>query len=272
MGKLDNSYSLHIIIKNYNIYLLLICLCFGYKSIAQNTTISGKVIYHQETNLAYLYEVDYTLFFNKEQSLYLEKTKKKEAYQEKKEQQATEITRKIIVPRSNTTQQYYHYKDDRFTYREIWFDEPLYVEDNITFDWELIDETKLIGSFLCKKAKTFYRGRIYSAWYALQIPNNYGPWKFRGLPGLILEVEEENSKFRITASKITLDDNINKFETPENRSFLSISEFLVEKDRLNNELLARINSKAAKGSQPLQASSNCEGCKALQLEWYNDKE
>ncbi|AWH73532.1 hypothetical protein DCS32_04985 [Dokdonia sp. Dokd-P16] len=256
--------------KNYRIYLLLVFVCSGFNLGAQSIDISGIVTYHQETNLAYLYEEDYSLYFDKNQSLYLENIGKKKSNQEKSNQQGNETTRSIIVGRSNISQQYYHYKEGRFTYREIWFDEPLYVEDKITFNWELIDKTKLIGSFLCKKAKVLYRGRIYYAWYALQIPYNYGPWKFRGLPGLILEVEEENSKFRITASKIALGDTINEFEIPEKRNLLSIPAFLLEKERLNNELLARINSKAAKGSQPLKASSDCDDCKTLQLEWYNN--
>lgn len=34
-------------------------------------------------------------------------------------------------------------------------------------------------------ATTQFRGLTYTAWFALDIPINEGPWKFHGLPGLI---------------------------------------------------------------------------------------
>jgi GLPGLI family protein len=40
------------------------------------------------------------------------------------------------------------------------------------------------------------------AWYTTQIPYNFGPKDYNGLPGLILELQEDN--LLIKASKITL--------------------------------------------------------------------
>lgn len=70
-----------------------------------------------------------------------------------------------------------------------------YVEEIIpVIDWKLEKETKKIGSFDCKKATTSFRGREYIAWYALEIPLPYGPWKLHGLPGLILEAYDTNKE------------------------------------------------------------------------------
>jgi GLPGLI family protein len=59
-------------------------------------------------------------------------------------------------------------------------------------DWLLVNESKKIGEYECFKAKCNYKGRSYTAWYTLEIPVSYGPWKLNGLPGLILMAFEDN--------------------------------------------------------------------------------
>lgn len=56
--------------------------------------------------------------------------------------------------------------------------------------WELTDRQKKIDSIDCYKAITHFRGRYYEAWFAPSIPISEGPWKFGGLPGLILEIAD----------------------------------------------------------------------------------
>src|SRR5690606_9413884 len=60
--------------------------------------------------------------------------------------------------------------------------------------WSLENETKPIGNFTAHKATGKFRGRVYTAWYTLEIPLPYGPWKLQGLPGLILEAYDENKE------------------------------------------------------------------------------
>jgi GLPGLI family protein len=55
-------------------------------------------------------------------------------------------------------------------------------------NWELRDDTLTVAGYLCQKAECRFRGRNYTAWFASGIPINNGPWKFGGLPGLILKV------------------------------------------------------------------------------------
>jgi GLPGLI family protein len=61
-------------------------------------------------------------------------------------------------------------------------------------NWKLENETKKIGSFTAHKATGGFRGRNYTAWYILEIPVPYGPWKLQGLPGLILEAYDERKE------------------------------------------------------------------------------
>lgn len=50
---------------------------------------------------------------------------------------------------------------------------------------QLPGDTTIIG-YQCHKASTRFRGRDYIAWYCDELPIPYGPYKFNGLPGLIL--------------------------------------------------------------------------------------
>ena len=75
----------------------------------------------------------------------------------------------------------------------------LYVTDSLfPIKWEMLPGHKFIAGFTCKQARTHFRGRTYIAWYTPEIPVSDGPWKFGGLPGLILEVEEEYYHFLVT--------------------------------------------------------------------------
>lgn len=64
-------------------------------------------------------------------------------------------------------------------------------------EWELIDSTKQFGRFTAQGARCAFRGREYDVWYVPEIPVSCGPWKFNGLPGLIVEAcERDGGVFR----------------------------------------------------------------------------
>lgn len=60
--------------------------------------------------------------------------------------------------------------------------------------WKLVNEKKTINGYDCRKAETSFAGRNYIAWYAEEIPMSDGPYKFQGLPGLILEVTDDKKE------------------------------------------------------------------------------
>ncbi|SHI96550.1 GLPGLI family protein [Mesonia phycicola] len=72
--------------------------------------------------------------------------------------------------------------------------EKYYVKMNISHKWELIDEYKTILGYKCQKAKTHFNTgkRVIPiiAWFTIDIPVSYGPYRYFGLPGLILEIKE----------------------------------------------------------------------------------
>jgi GLPGLI family protein len=58
------------------------------------------------------------------------------------------------------------------------------------FNWQIGNEQKQIANYTCYKATTTFKGRNYQAWFTPEIPVPYGPYKFSGLPGLILEIRD----------------------------------------------------------------------------------
>lgn len=68
--------------------------------------------------------------------------------------------------------------------------------------WELTTDKKKILNLDCYTAKTQFRGRSYIAYYTREIPVDDGPWKFGGLPGLILEVSSEDGLYTYTATSL----------------------------------------------------------------------
>lgn len=63
------------------------------------------------------------------------------------------------------------------------------------FEWELQKDTMSIGGYVCQKAVGNYAGREWIAWYAEELAAPYGPWKVRGLPGMVLSAEDSKGIF-----------------------------------------------------------------------------
>jgi len=83
-------------------------------------------------------------------------------------------------------------------------------EPKIKLNWVLEGKTKTILNFKCNSAKVKFRGKEYIAYYTTEIPINGGPWKFRGLPGLILELKSLDNKIDFKVLSIKKEKKIDK--------------------------------------------------------------
>lgn len=69
-------------------------------------------------------------------------------------------------------------------------------EDSLSvIGWNISDSSKNVLGYSCQRATCTFRGRQYEAWFTLDIPVSDGPWKFSGLPGLIMEISDVGSQY-----------------------------------------------------------------------------
>ncbi|ROH95046.1 GLPGLI family protein [Chryseobacterium cucumeris] len=68
-------------------------------------------------------------------------------------------------------------------------------------NWTIADEIKKIENYTLQKATTKFGGRSWTAWFCKDIPFNEGPFKLRGLPGLIFELSDAKKNFLYTLVK-----------------------------------------------------------------------
>ena len=68
--------------------------------------------------------------------------------------------------------------------------------------WTLADEQQTIHGYHCQKATCHWRGRDYVAWFTTEIPIRRGPWKFGGLPGLIVQISDAKQEYNFELVKL----------------------------------------------------------------------
>lgn len=85
---------------------------------------------------------------------------------------------------------------------QIGMDYLLYTEPLPAIDWELEEGERTILGYACHRARCAFRGRNYEAWYAPEIAVSAGPWKFGGLPGLILAIKDDAGGLDLEATGV----------------------------------------------------------------------
>jgi GLPGLI family protein len=81
------------------------------------------------------------------------------------------------------------------TYYRLFMDTYQYEESKKNIQWKIHTATKKVNGFLCQKATTTFSGRHYTAWFTNEIPVSDGPYKFSGLPGLIVKIADSKNHY-----------------------------------------------------------------------------
>lgn len=113
------------------------------------------------------------------------------------------------------------------------------VFDQVSKPIWIIDEnsSKKILEYICIKATTNFRGSNITAYFTKELPYSAGPYKFYGLPGLILEIKEDNKNHNFwEAKEITLKVNPKINHLPELMEYpkKTMKEFIEMKEETKN--------------------------------------
>lgn len=92
------------------------------------------------------------------------------------------------------------------------------VSEDRMINWKISSEKEKIGEWNAQKAETEFAGRHWTAWFSTAIPIQDGPYKFHGLPGLIVKIEDKSGSHRMELKgikNITTPLDVNVFEAKE---------------------------------------------------------
>lgn len=97
----------------------------------------------------------------------------------------------------NYTSIYYKVVKEKTNNRILTFDRPgnvktnaYYIESLDVLGWNIKSDTATINGIKCQRADLQFGNRYWSAWFAPDIPITDGPYKFAGLPGLIVRIAD----------------------------------------------------------------------------------
>lgn len=159
-------------------------------------------------------------------------------------------TDSLLKVNINTKENSIIFKDILFSKNGDYFNDTLF-----PMKWELSDEMKEINNLKCLKAKTFFRGRTYIAWYSLDLVFPYGPWKLGGLPGLIIESYDTKNQIIFKLNKIISikDNKLDNFLNNQYniQSSKDLSDYIKKGKIFIDNLRAQLSN---------QSSENCLTC------------
>lgn len=118
-----------------------------------------------------------------------------------------------------------------------------YEETPEEWNWDIKESTKEILGYECIEATTDFHGRKWTVLFTPEVPVHNGPWKFDGLPGLILEAVAEGDQYKFLANGIQQTEKIIQPVYLENDyEKTSRLDFLKDKRSFLDNTLSRLNA------------------------------
>lgn len=102
------------------------------------------------------------------------------------------------------------------------------VSDTRKMDWQISLEKKEINKFKVQKATLNFGGRTWTAWFSTDIPISDGPYKFHGLPGFIVRIEDNTLTHIFELIAIQKTNDTLSYKTP-NQKLISINQKVYRK-------------------------------------------
>lgn len=128
----------------------------------------------------------------------------------------------------------------------------LYEEDLSSFQWELKNGEEKVAGYNTRQAGIHYGGRQWTAWYTTEVPINEGPYKFRGLPGLIVKVADSRGHYEFNLISIERLSEKLPIEFEEHDYVKTTREkYLKSEENLRRDIISRAREAGA-GNQSQQ--------------------
>ncbi|WP_407505395.1 GLPGLI family protein [Elizabethkingia miricola] len=75
------------------------------------------------------------------------------------------------------------------------------IKEERPLKWKVLQEKSVYEGYNVQKASTVFAGRKWTAWFTNEIPISDGPYKFSGLPGLILKISDDKQQHKMELVK-----------------------------------------------------------------------
>ena len=92
-----------------------------------------------------------------------------------------------VIYKTTAPQHLYYY--DNIALQHYRYEEPT------PLVWSILPATATIADYACQRATTTFGGRSWEAWFTRAVPVSDGPYKFYGLPGLIVQVGDTRQHY-----------------------------------------------------------------------------
>lgn len=100
-----------------------------------------------------------------------------------------------------------NYNDKEIQFEKQFHDKLFVVKNNCKINWKIDSAKDKFLGYSIQKATTEFGGRRWTAWFSTEIPIQDGPYKFSGLPGLILKITDAENEFIYEMKSITKEAN-----------------------------------------------------------------
>lgn len=139
-------------------------------------------------------------------------------------------------------------------------------------NWKIEEnQTKTIAGYKCIKATGIFRGSNITAYFTKELPYSAGPFKFYGLPGLILDIRVDGMDHEIwKAEKVTIDDKTSVAFKPQflNKEKFSLKDYVDVKEAHMNKIFKKV-SDALPQSSNLKVTTKQRFTVEQKYEWEN---
>ncbi|GAA4153955.1 hypothetical protein GCM10022217_10290 [Chryseobacterium ginsenosidimutans] len=138
-------------------------------------------------------------------------------------------------------------------------------------DWKIEEnQTKKILGYNCIKATGIFRGSKVTAYFTRDLPYSAGPFKFYGLPGLILDIRTDNKDHDIwKAESVNINDEKSIVYKPQflNKEKISLKEYVNAKEAHMNKIFAKVTNNLPKTDAKIQVTTNQRFTVEQKYEW-----